>query len=565
MPTINVQIKNPSVTGVNVVTQVTAAFAAASYPIKVRVVNLSDQHDTFPIVEGVAIPPHNELTNDYTIAKKISLSSASDVLKLATNINRIALKHSESDVQFVIEEIAIGSTLDTWTMVYKQGLEWYGTGLTLENMPSAAAFGVGTGQITTAAYSIQFESNGVVYYKRGSSALLADRSSPALFGNGKWIVGDVDEYLCDGTRWKLSSIRPATYGLLKWSKALASQQLGVANAKIAFIGDSTEMGSLATGTAIGNRPLTVSDAVARSFVAQGISANVASTVGTSSYTVLADMLGYDTRWTAGAGWTLFQPAGGICIGNRFNNTTTDTALNFTPLDANGGAMVFDTIEILYEKYSTFANFTVGVDGGAAAFTSTQAGTGETAKATVSVPLLAHTVNIAKLTADAAKTLNIFSILCYNSAKKEVICYCMGRSGAAIHLLMQGPGWLTSLGEITLIAPHLSIINVSINDAVAGTDPVIYKTKLQTLITHCLQYGDVILRPGNPVSGYNITPYVQANYELAETNGINIIDIHSRVVSWASANTLGMMGDALHPNKYLYRDIGNAVFEMIRPH
>jgi hypothetical protein len=435
---------------------------------------------------------------------------------------------------------------------------------TITDAPPASE--IGASIIYVQDTKAHYKTNGTEWIGEGYSDSIADRPSAALFGKGTWQVGSTI-YKSNGLNWSTDSNKIIPVQLSKWRKALTNQQLGVSNAKILFLGDSTEMGSLATGGATLNRPLTISDAVARSFVRDGISANVASTIGTSSYTAIADMLAYDARWTAGAGWTIYVPSSTYGIGNRFSNTTTDSALNFTPLDANGVAMQFDKIDVLYEAHSSYANFTIGVDGGAAAFTSTQAGAGATLRATATVALAAHTVNIAKVLADAAKTLNIYGILCYNSAIKEVVCYCGGRSGGAIHQLSNKGGiadWMSSITEITLLAPDLSIINCTINDAALSTNIETYKTKLQALITHCLQYGSVILRPGNPISGYNITPYVQANYELAVTNNLPIIDIHERFVDYTTANALGYMADTLHPIKYGYQDIANNVYDVIKP-
>ena len=397
------------------------------------------------------------------------------------------------------------------------------------------------------------------------------RPTAAAFGKGVCQVGN-DLYTSDSVKWTPQKISTITKQLQKWKVAQAKQQMGISNAKVAFIGDSTDAGAGATAGNQNARPLAPSDCVARSFIRDGIQANVASSFGFANISPISGIIYYDNRWSiSGAGWIEYHTS--TSSYNRLGNFTNNTdVLSFTPLDALGVALSFDTIEIFFERSTTYASFNVGVDGGAPSGTFTQAGANGTAKFTVTVPLGAHTVNISKTIADSAKYLEIAGICCYNSAVKQVICYNMGLSGltsAKLTAVGGSAGWLDPLTDIGFMAPDLSIINCVINDAGALTNLATYKSRMQQVIDKCKLSGDVILRPGNPTTTYlsnpyDITPYVIANYELADANNIPIIDISERNISWNTQNSLGAMYDQLHPNNLGYQDIGNAIYDVIRP-
>jgi len=97
----------------------------------------------------------------------------------------------------------------------------------LSVLPIASAFGAGTAQISTSAYHIDLSSNGVEWYNRGSSSLLADRPSATLFGKGEWTVGGIDKYLCDGNNWiPLSGSLVIDSAIAAWGDSLTSGDPG---------------------------------------------------------------------------------------------------------------------------------------------------------------------------------------------------------------------------------------------------------------------------------------------------------------------------------------------------
>jgi lysophospholipase L1-like esterase len=362
----------------------------------------------------------------------------------------------------------------------------------------------------------------------------------------------------------------SSLNLKKWRAALANVQTGAASAKVAIIGDSTDAGFYASGAQYaGNRTFTVADAVARRFVASGIPSSIANTYGTASV-VTASLASYDPRWTYGAGWSASSVAS-VLGGYLLQNASDTTAANFTPTKTDGTALSFDTIEVVYLKNSAYANFTIGIDGGAASYTSTQAGSGALDTASVTVAAGTHTVNIAKTAGDAAKTLYIASIRCYDSSAKVVHFLNMAGGGMTSSNMAGNAAYYNSLNGIALAAPDLSVINCTINDALTSVPLTTYQTNLQNLITTCAVTGSVVLRTGNPgKAGYSgfvadsDEPYIAVMATLAQTNNIPFINVKRRLVSWTDANTYGLMVDGLHPTKLGYQDIANAVFSVIKP-
>lgn len=353
--------------------------------------------------------------------------------------------------------------------------------------------------------------------------------------------------------------------LKKWRKALAAVQSGAANAKLMFLGDSTTAGAMATGVSwANNRPLTIANAIARRLSGAGVNANVGSTLGPGVINT-ANFLLYDTRWTLGAEWVA-NSLPGLGGGYIVSLTTGATAANFTPTAPDGTALSFDRIEIVYLKNSAYANFTVGVDGGAAAFTSTQAGGGAIDRVTVSVAAGTHTVNIQKVGGDSAKHLHVQSVICYSSTAPAVLCLTAGYGGGLAANMADAAAYYTAKNALIYQAPDLTVINLTINDAIAQTSVSAYTASLQAIITAAKLSGDVILMGGNAIqdtfSGFvagTDAAYYQAVESLATLNDVPYLNAADVLGDYTAANAAGFMGDGAHPNRYGYQEMANALY------
>lgn len=356
--------------------------------------------------------------------------------------------------------------------------------------------------------------------------------------------------------------------LKKWRRALANARSGGGHAKLMFLGDSTTAGIGASGaTYTANRPLGYPNAVAKRLKATGVNVGVGNMVGVTAANT-SNFLAYDTRWTVGAEWTansLPSLGGGYLV----SLNTGASAANFTPLDEDGVALSFDTIDVVYLKNSAYGNFTIAVDGGAAAATSTQAGGGAIDTLTATVSAGTHTVNIAKVGGDAAKHLHIMGINCYTAATKQVHVLSAGRGGGKAADDADASAYYTGRNVLAYYAPDMTIINLTINDILALTSVASYKASLQNIITTAKLSGDVMICIGNPLqstfSGYvlgNDAPYIAAVRELAASNSIYLLDFTGRFTDWATANAGGFMYDGAHPNRIGYADMAAVIIQAL---
>lgn len=116
--------------------------------------------------------------------------------------------------------------------------------------------------------------------------------------------------------------------------------------------------------------------------------------------------------------------------------------------------------------------------------------------------------------------------------------------------------------------NLFVIALGANDAVSQTPIDTYKSRLQTLITRALPFGDVLL------VGYGIrndigtptitqTMYNDALRELAYLNGCAFWDVYSMWGTYANAvDTLGYIESPVHPNKGGHYALANIAYNIV---
>jgi lysophospholipase L1-like esterase len=361
--------------------------------------------------------------------------------------------------------------------------------------------------------------------------------------------------------------RLTQFQLKKWRAALANMLNGAANAKIAFVGDSTTAGFFASGSQYANnRPLTVANRIAALLNGRGITATVGNTFGSSlNIGTIATFATYDTRWSFGAGWVCNSLTGIVGQEALTHSSANTNSADFTPVAA------FDTIDMWTVTNPAYQDFTIAVDGGGALATVDASQALSILKTTVTTTDATHTINIAKTAANAALT-HILGIDTYRSAAKSVQCWQMGMGGAtsAIWGTTTSSVWLAP-NLLATYAPDLTVICVGINDWIAGVTSATFQTNMQVLITKALSTGSVILVTPPPTQiGYssatqlNMDVIRAAIFTLAQTNNVPVLDIFGRFVSYTDANTYGMYGDGAHPDKTGYQDWANALIGYIAP-
>ena len=388
--------------------------------------------------------------------------------------------------------------------------------------------------------------------------LVAGKKNPVTGGIGIQVAG----------KELLPTLNVLTASSLKKARlALAKQQSGDAPFRIGFIGDSTDTGQSASGsTYAGNFALSVCASVAKQLSARGYTVNTASRFGDNN-TTRANVASYDPRMgVIPAAWAPSTQA--LCGGNWQNSTTVEPLL-FTP----DGGFQFDKIEVTYMQNTGYDTFSIAVDGGATLLdTNGGAGALSVQKVTATCALGNHAVNIFKKNATAT-VCSILSIRCYNSASPAIELYNLSSAGAkASYFVDTSAVYKTGSLLGTTVLCDLWFVCLTINDNGANsggaiTDLTTYKSQLQTIIDKCRFTGDVVMRTGNPILGTgsaNQAAVVAAFFEVADANSIPVIDIYGRWVDQPTALADGFITESIHPNKYGYKDIANAVTPFIVP-
>lgn len=349
--------------------------------------------------------------------------------------------------------------------------------------------------------------------------------------------------------------------LKKWRAALASVKTGVANARILCIGDSTTFGAYSNGTGSGAwNALNYPAQLAARFNSAGINAHSNSWMGAGR--TITDQLPFDSRMTTTSDWTVFTPQG---IGGFIpcSQSVTGTGyLSFTP------TVNVSTFNIFYVQTTTARSFNWNINGGSNTNVSTLNATTGLAVATATGTLGANTLNIQY--SSGSNYIYINGIEAYDNSKKWVSVINAGWRGSTASSWNQSASLYNPIPAISVVAPNLTLINLSINDWNAGTAISTYIANIQAVITAALATGDVILVTANPSQ----TPfsgdatqsaqqqYVTALYGLAASNNLVLIDLFSRWGTWTSSNSLGMNYDNLHPNQLGYNDMAQFIANVI---
>lgn len=324
-----------------------------------------------------------------------------------------------------------------------------------------------------------------------------------------------------------------------WARRSAQARTGLFRANLLVVGDSTSAGTSLRSQAW---PTYLS----KMLTDMGRESLDSSWFGLGGKTTMADWKVYDPRINYGAGWVAHTntSAGGLFP----NNPSTDTsALSFTPGKA------FDTIEILYYRKTGFSTFTVDI-GGAVLAGGTINSSGATAiqRATVSTGAApaASTVNIKR--SATGGDLIIFAVICYDSTNLCHNVWNAGWFGSTVGEWADASLPLSPLNMIGFIAPHLTIINLGINDWVAGTALATFKANLALIIDAAAASGDVILCSGFP-SQTTLTPdatqqvYVEAIKQLALQYNLPYFSNRQLFGTWDEASASGFTSDSRHPN------------------
>lgn len=350
--------------------------------------------------------------------------------------------------------------------------------------------------------------------------------------------------------------------LLNWRKALAKMRAGTGRPKIVVIGDSTSDGS---GAGSGGT-LNLNGAYPKGWVPDmsalmtgnaGVPTGVFQTLWCDqAISAIVSYSTYDTRVALGANWSFNTSAmGGSLI--KYTNGAVNN-LTFTP------TIPIDTVIVWYININT-TTATVNFDGGASLGTINFSTSSTLASQTFSGALATHTINIVPGNTAA---FFLMGITAYNSAAPGVDIIQIGSNGAMAATFggTGGSSWQNS-NPLSVLAPDLTIIDLTVNDSNAVTSLAAYQTSMQNIITAAKATGDVLLVAGPPsntaqATNGTLAQFIAVNRSLAASNNVPFLDITTRWVSYAVTNPAMPYFDSLHPGAVAYQDYGLAVFEAI---
>lgn len=336
--------------------------------------------------------------------------------------------------------------------------------------------------------------------------------------------------------------------LPKWSASKAKTKAGLADTKLATLGDSTTHGYRSNGLMSGDYktlswPTQFAGIYTNDFNIPTHTNNFFGNGNSGS-----NQYQYDPRIVKGSSWTDGATTAKSINGEAFKASTSTNALEFTPTGQ------VDTFEIFYIQLpSGTSTMDVQIDAEAAVtginLVNAANGMGKytiTSGAGVGVKTLKITRN--------AGTAYIVGVNAYNSTIKQIHVFNLGWPSATVTNWAGATLPYASLNAAAALAPDLTIIDLTINDEVPLTSITTYTANLQAIITKMKTVGDVMLLTANPVTDSTLYAtlaeqqiYNNINFSLAASNNIPILDIHSQFGSWEAANTYGLMTDPLHPN------------------
>jgi lysophospholipase L1-like esterase len=351
----------------------------------------------------------------------------------------------------------------------------------------------------------------------------------------------------------------------RWRKAMSRVRTGEADAKILCIGDSITQGETAS---VGTNPTYRNcwpKRLQEFLNAYYVPAQVGLCTGGYGDAAL------DTRFTLGSGWSWAAANVGFAKHSIQSAGGASGTLTYQP------GYPCDTADIYYKQHnSNQGNSSVTVDGGAPT-TLTGFGTPSSVKkTTISLGALAsnHSLVFAGASGGAGLSLfDIFGIDCYDSTTTRVRVGLAGRSGASTADWGFGgfPGaGFQSLDCIAAYAPHLSIINLGVNDAAVPISLSTYIANMAAVIQVCQLSGDVLLTgcipSGLTFAGRQPTELSYSRdglSSLASDYDCGVVDLNARWVDYATADANGWMTDGLHPTAAGYADMGQAIFNALK--
>lgn len=364
---------------------------------------------------------------------------------------------------------------------------------------------------------------------------------------------------------------PNGFAFPKTKRALARVLSGGGRMKVGFIGDSTTTGAgggtSGTTNIVGARPYNMPSQFAkRCATFFDVPGNVAVTEG-NVIGASATIPQFDPRVTYGGSTSVSAPVGFMTVGGQLVNITSGGSITFAP------GVATDTCIIGYVRNSGLGTLTPSLDDASAVSPASLNTAGATACLSQT---FTYTKGVRTITlTGSVATSYIQFILCYDSTAPGIDVFALSRwGGVANDWTTTGqpwnPGTAGSTNAWSTLGLDLAVIQLTINDASAGTSLATYTAGLQSIITKLqatTAAPDIALMSGWP-SSTSVTSSAQtlafqgACRDLAAANGLPYIAFgEKRVVSYANYSDW-YMADGIHPLATGYADEGDYLMRLI---
>jgi lysophospholipase L1-like esterase len=340
--------------------------------------------------------------------------------------------------------------------------------------------------------------------------------------------------------------------LRRFTNALAAAAAGTGFARINCIGDSITLGFPGNGSGTYEQVSWV-HALADKF------GELYGPAGTG--VVWANGGETDARWVTSGTWAA-ATAGYGPFGDRFLVASSAGAQKeFTPRQQ------VDRFRVYFWGYAGSGNLALSVDGGAVTNVATASSPGALQHADISAGSMGiHTL---RLVAAAGVLIAGAEGL---AGPSGVRVSRIGKGGAKAGDFVNPTGTTAAgVGDslhsaLDMIPPDLTVIAFGHNEYIQHESVATFKTNVQAIITRAKSFGDVLLLTQVPNGTTSWTPsqdaYNDAVYDLADENGVALLDVADLWGPYAANNTSLMYDDPTHPSPEGYKAIASAIFDAL---
>lgn len=255
--------------------------------------------------------------------------------------------------------------------------------------------------------------------------------------------------------------------------------------------------------------------------------------------------GFDDRINPGV-WAVGS-ASSISLGSHaFKSIGAGAAFAFTP------SIAVDTFIVHYEVFATGGVANYNIDGGATLGTITMTGSNARGRLKIQVAKGTHTLN---LNWQSGGQVTVNGLEAYDSTIDQVMLLNFGYSASKIadNIVATSP-W-SPLNMLAGLQADELWLDMTINDANAGTADATYRASLETWIAAALaavgSYAKIKMITGNQADA-TVAPlaqqdsYVASFKAVAAGHGIVVSDIYTEFGTYVAANARGDMFDTTHP-------------------